>query len=146
FTPTTANAPVFPAILTNLTGAGRNVVFFDSNFQNPQIHQMDLTLERDLGWGTVVSVSYLGSLGRQLPNFTDINIAPAAQSITYPGVPGAGGAVGPLPVGATFTEPLFTARPNANFGSMTEIFSGTNSSYNAMVFQVSHRMSHNIQF
>src|SRR5262249_16216984 len=71
FNPTTANAPVFPKILTGLNGAGSSVDYFDPHFQNPQIHQMDLTLERDLGWGTVLSVSYLGSLGRQLPGFVD---------------------------------------------------------------------------
>ena len=140
FTPTSAGAPVFPAILNGLNGTGKNVAFFDANFQNPQIHQMDMTLEHDLGWGTVVSVSYLGSLGRQLPDFVDTNIAPATKSITYNVVGG-----GPI-TAATVTEPLFTTRSNPAFGSMTEIISGTNSSYQALVFQVNHRMSHNIQF
>ncbi|MGC2695195.1 MAG: TonB-dependent receptor, partial [Candidatus Angelobacter sp.] len=156
FSPTSSSnpggiTPVFPSIVTNLTGAGRNVAFFDPNFQNPLIQQMDLTLERDLGWGTVVSVSYLGSLGRHLPNFTDTNICTAVsvpaptcvgpRSINYTVV-----GAGLLPNGATFTEPLYTQRANPAFGSMSEIFSGTNSSYNAMVVQVNHRLSHNIQF
>jgi Carboxypeptidase regulatory-like domain len=140
FTPTSLGAPVFPAILTGLSGAGRNIVFFDHNFQNPQIHQMDLTLERDLGWGTVLSISYLGSLGRQLPDFADINIAPATGTITYALLGG-----GPINR-STLAEPLFTARNNPAFGSMTDIFSGTNSSYNALVVQVNHRMSRHIQF
>jgi len=151
FTPTTPGAPQFPAILTNLTGVGKNAVFFDSNFQNPQIHQMDLTVERDLGWGTVFSVSYLGSLGRQLPNFTDTNICTAVsvpaqtclapQTVNYTVFGN-----GPLAAGTTFSQPLFNQRANPAFGSLTEVFSGTNSSYNAMVVQVSHRMSHHIQF
>src|SRR5712692_6897100 len=65
FTPKTPGAPVFPAILTSLSGAGSNVVFFDSHCQNPQIQEFDMTLELDLGWNTVLSVSYLGSLGRE---------------------------------------------------------------------------------
>src|SRR5262245_34165336 len=87
FSPTTTipvAAPVFPVVFSGLpAGAGRNVVFFDSNFQNPQIRQADLTLEHDLGWGTVISASYLGSFGRQLPNFVDVNIAPSSATVTY---------------------------------------------------------------
>lgn len=151
FTPTTTGAPQFPAILTNLSGVGKNAVFFDPNFQNPQVHQMDLTVERDLGWGTVFSVSYLGSLGRQLPNFTDTNICTAVsvpaptclapQTVNYTVIGN-----GPLAAGTTFSQPLYTQRANPAFGSLTDVFSGTNSSYNAMVVQVSHRMSHHIQF
>ncbi len=142
--------PIFPQVLSNLSGAGRNATFFDPNFQSPQIHQLDMTLQQDLGWGTVLSVSYLGSLGRQLPNFTDVNVctgpsipAPsctAPQTITYTVIGG-----GPLPAG-TFTQPLFTQRANPAFGSLTDVFSGTNSSYNAMVVEVAHRMNHHLQF
>jgi len=152
FSPTATGAPVFPAVLTNLNGVGKSVDYFDPHFQNPQIHQIDLTLERDLGWGTVLSFSYLGSLARQLPGFSDVNICavptqacfanPANQprTITYAVTGG-----GPL-AASTFTEPLYVARANPAFGSVTDIFSGINSSYNAFVVQLNHRMSHNIQF
>src|SRR5260370_159750 len=104
--------------------------------------------------------SYLRALGRDLPSFVDTNVCtspsqatstpgvfcPAPSTITYQVVNG-----GPL-TSSTYTTTLFKpvsptqARPNANFGSMTDIFSGVNSSYNALVVQVNHRMSHNIQF
>ena len=136
----TPTSPTFPTVLTTGTGVGRNVIFFDSHFQNPQIHQMDLTLEREFGWGTVARVSYLGSLGRELPGFADINIAPATNTITYNIIGG-----GPLGSG-TLTEPFFSARLNPAFGSMTDVFSGITSRYDAFVVQVDHRFSHNIQF
>lgn len=146
FTPTSAGAPVFPQILTSLTGVGRNIDFFDPNFQNPQIHQIDMSIEQDLGWNTALSISYLGSLGRELPTFVDTNVATnRISSVTY-NVNG-----GPLGTG-TYTTALFLpfsatqARPNANFGSMSDIVSGVNSSYHALAIQVNHRMSHNIQF
>jgi hypothetical protein len=154
FGPTSPGAPAFPQILTSINAAGvkKSVDYFDSNFKNPQIHQMDLTLERDLGWGTVLSFSYLGSLARQLPGFGDVNICavptqtcfatPANQprTITYTVTGG-----GPLNA-TTFTEPFYVARANPAFGSVTDIFSGINSSYHALVVQVNHRMSHSIQF
>jgi hypothetical protein len=162
FTPGTTTpvpAPVFPVVFAGLpVGGGRNITFFDKGFQNPQIHQMDLTLERDLGWGTVVSVSYLASLGRELPDFVDTNICTSSAQVTVlsTGAPGpncpAPGSItynvvggGPL-TGTTYTTSLFTSRLDARFGSMSDIFSGINSSYHALVVQANHRMSHHVQF
>ncbi len=133
----------FPVILSAppaCPGAKPSVTFFDPNFQAPQIRQADLTVERDLGWGTVLSVSYLGSFGRQLPNFADTNIAPSTGNVTYTVTGG-----GPLN-GATLTEPLFTSRLNSNFGAITDVFSGAISSYHALAVQVNHRLNHNVQF
>ena len=134
--------PVFPVVFpSNASPAGKNIVYFDPNFQNPQIRQADLTVEQDLGWGTVLSVSYLGSFGRQLPASWTQTLARQPKTITYQVVNG-----GPLNA-PTYTTALFnTARPNALFGSMTDVFSGVTSNYQAMAFQLNHRMSHNIQF
>jgi hypothetical protein len=153
FNPGQAGAPVFPQVLTSLTGLGKSVDFFDKHFQVPQIHEMDMTLEHDLGWGTVLSVSYLGSLGRELPDFVDTNICtsssqtmsngspcPNPSTITYKVVNG-----GPLGSG-TYTTSLFTKRINSNFSTLTDIFSGINSDYHALAVQLNHRMSHNVQF
>jgi outer membrane receptor protein involved in Fe transport len=137
--------PAFPRILastpTNTIRPG--IVYFGSDFQNPEIQQMDLTLQRDLGWGTVFSVSYLGSLGRNLPNFVDDNLAVPTANVTYTVVDATG--KGPLPNGSSVVTPLFTTRPNANFGAMTRIF-GISTNYNAMAVQVTHRMKDHVQF
>ena len=108
--------------------------------QNPQIHETDLTVEHDLGWNTVISATYLGSYGRELPDFVDQNIAPSTQNITYTVVGG-----GPIAT-PTLTEPLYTVRPNPNFGQMVDIFSGVNSNYQALALQLNHRLSHSLQF
>jgi len=133
----------FPVILSAppaCAGAAPSVTFFDSNFQAPQIRQADLTVERDLGWGTVLKVSYLGSFGRQLPNFADTNIAPSTGNVTYNVTGG-----GPLTV-ATLTEPLFTKRLNTKFGALTDVFSGATSNYHAFVVEAGHRLGHHVQF
>src|SRR5262249_11928082 len=140
---TLAAGPAFPKILSTqpATSGALQVFYFDPQFQNPSIHQFDLTVERDLGWQTSVSVSYLGSLGRDLPDFVDQNIDPTkASTITYK-VNGGG------PVsGSTYTTVLFKGpRPNANFGRMTDIFSGISSSYNALAVRVNKRVGHYVQ-
>ena len=152
FKPTDVGAPSFPKVIATNPGGSPvtppAVVFFDSNFQNPQIHQADLTIERDLGWGTVLSVSYLGSFGRELPSFVDTNIAPSTKTFTYNVLNG-----GPL-TGSTYTTKLFAPisttpsvkRPNNSFGAVTDIFSGVNSNYQALAVQVNHRMNRHVQF
>src|SRR5947209_7422373 len=150
FSQTTAGGPTFPqvipppannsSVLPGATGAKPNVQFFDGNFQAPQIHETDLTFQQDFGWNTVMSLSYLGSYGRQLPGFVDTNIQPSTQSLTYSVLGG-----GPIAT-PTVTVPLYTARANNSFGALTNIFSGLNSNYQALAVQLNHRLSHNVQF
>lgn len=149
FKPTDIGAPLFPNVIpTALTGSPATppaVVFFDKNFQNPQIHQFDLSVERDLGWGTALSISYLGSLGNSLPTFVDTNIFPSTKTITYQVLNG-----GPLP-GPTYTTKLFAPqgaikRPDNAFGAATDILSGVDSSYQALAIQLNHRFTHHTQF
>jgi len=144
--PLSACEPKFPQILASqptgsCAGAALNIVSFDPQFQNPSIHQFDLTVERDLGWQTALSVSYLGSLGRDLPDFVDQNIDPAkASTITY-----RVGVGGPLS-GSTYTTALFKGpRPNTSFGATTDIFSGISSSYSALAVRVNKRVGHYVQ-
>ncbi len=142
---TLTKGPAFPQIIPpNSPPAASgtlSIVFYDKDFKTPQIHEIDLTLERDLGWDTVFSMSYLGSFGRHLPDFQDINISPSTKTMTYKVTNG-----GPLP-GPTYTTPLFTGpRPNTAFGSMTDIFSGVNSNYHALAVSLNHRFRKHVQF
>jgi hypothetical protein len=144
FSPTTTGKPTFPQVITTGTPSTLAVVYYDSNFKNPAIYQTDLTLERELGWNTILSMSYLGSYGRHLPDFIDTNIAPSTSSLTYKVVDPTG--KGPLQT-ATYTTPYFSGtRPNSSYGAMTDMASIVNSNYNAMAIQVNHRMSRNVQF
>ncbi|MBV9670694.1 MAG: TonB-dependent receptor, partial [Acidobacteriales bacterium] len=119
--------------------------YFDPHFQNPQIHETDFIVEQDLGWNTVLSLSYLGSYGRELPNFVDANFDRSQVStVTYNVVGG-----GPLAaLGPQYTTLLFTnkTRPNPGFTSITDIVSNVNSSYNALAFQANHNFSKGLQF
>lgn len=156
YTATTPNAPSLPQILSTQPSAASalSIAYFDPHFQAPSVQEMDLTLEREIGWNTIVSVSYMGSLGRHLPNFVDTNIGPAAPAnITYTIVDPTG--KGPLANGSTYTTAYYgiqtlplpaATRPNSHFGSMSDIFSSTNSSYNAMAVQANKRISNHLQF
>ena len=139
--PTNACAPVFPNVLSGPTcgSAGAAVAFFDKNLQNPQIHEADLMVEREIASNTVISASYLMSLGRELPNFYDTNVAPSTQNVSYVV---SGGRYN----GQTFAVPFYGTRINPAFGNMIDVVSNVNSSYNALVLQLNRRMTHGLQF
>jgi Carboxypeptidase regulatory-like domain len=136
-----SGAPADPYSATQ----GGNVAVFAPNMQTPQIHQADLILERQIAPNTIVSASYLLSLGRDLPNFVDINLDPGSrQDVTYSftadrGVPG------PY-FGHTLTVPVYTARLNPNFQTITQIRSNVNSSYSALVLQFNRTSSKGLGF
>lgn len=142
FTASTAGTATFPQILLNqpTSSSALNITYLDKNLQNPSVQQIDLTVEREVARNTVVSISYLGSLGRSLPDFVDTNTGAPVGNITY-----TVGAGGPLPVN-TYTTPYYAARPNANFGAMSSVFSGVSSNYNAFVLALNRRMTDHLQF
>ncbi|MCP9494640.1 MAG: TonB-dependent receptor [Pyrinomonadaceae bacterium MAG19_C2-C3] len=144
FRPTDPGAPIFPnAIATapTATTATPNIVVFDPSFQNPQIYQGDFILERQIGRNTIVSASYLLSVGRNLPTFIDINLP---NSIENP-VPFR--VVGGDFDGQQFTFPIFAgSRPNRDFGAITQVQSDVDSQYDALVLQFNRRLTGGLQF
>ena len=149
--PTTAGTPQFPYPLAAGSGTKPSSFFLAPNLQNPQVQEMDLQLQQNLGKGNILQVSYLGGLGRELPNYLDVNLAPP-EDTEY--IQANGGPIG----GKTFAVPTFgtcTAGPNCpypagyintNFGNITELISNINSSYNGLVFEIQNRSSRGLQF
>jgi len=136
-----AGEPTYPNVLagppSTSTGALQAVQFAPGG-KNPLVHEFDVDFQREIAPNTVVSVSYLGSLGHRLPRFVDTNLAASAQTVSYT-VTG-----GPFD-GKTFTEPLYTSRPNPAYGAITDIEYNINSNYNAMVLAVNRRFFQGFQ-
>ncbi len=133
--------PVYPNTLTSLTGtlSKPNIVFLSGDLRNPMIHQYDLVVERQIAANTIVSLSWLGSLGHFLPVAVDTNLPPPS-SISY-AISG-----GPLN-GNSVTVPFFKGtRPNTVFNQITQIFTRITSHYNAAVFQFQRRLTNGLQF
>jgi outer membrane receptor protein involved in Fe transport len=137
----TVNAPIYPNIVsTALAPTVSNVQMFAHNFQNPYTQEMELSIQQALGKKTVLGIAYLGSLGRELPEVIDTNIAPAAQTraITFSG--------GPL-AGLTWTVPLYSTRAvtTGPYNAYSQFFSNANSNYNALAITVDRHLSNGVQ-
>lgn len=153
--PNNPTAPLFPNIISAANGSAPSSQFFAANFRNPQVHEFDFSIQHDFGHGTVAQISYMGALGRELPNALNINLNPNANTAasgspngvidSFITVSDSAGA-GPLPNGATFTVPTYTNLINSNFGAVNELFSNINSSYNAGVAELENKSSKLIQY
>jgi hypothetical protein len=77
--PISAGTPVF-------TGYGATDVFsVDQHLRTPYIQSYNLNLEQSLANGVALSIGYVGSQGRKLFRYTDINqVNPANGAIAYP--------------------------------------------------------------
>jgi outer membrane receptor protein involved in Fe transport len=150
---TTVVGPQFPNI-ESATGAAAkpNSYFLAPNLRNPQVQEFDVMVQQAIGVGTYVQASYLGALGRELPNWLDLNLNPTTTNVTITALDTSG--KGPLPNNSTYVVPTYTSYGNtalfganaANFQAISELTSNINSNYNAMVFEVLNRSLKTIQF
>jgi hypothetical protein len=137
---TSAAAPSYPNLLTAGALVAPAVQYFASNFQLPLIHQTDIVFERQIAHNTAVSISYLGSFGKHLPNFVDTNLPAPSGPVSF-------NVVGGPFDGQVFRSPIFVgARPNTNFTAITEIRSDVFSKYHALVLQANRRLTDGLQF
>ena len=151
--PGSACAPMFPQVVAPanfgacLGGSSGNATayYLDKNFKVPEILQGDLTIEQQFGKSDVASATWLGSWGRRLPDFVDTNL-PAPTPITLV----VNSPTGPLANGSTIHANAYFAttnanrRPNPNFSTITDIFSGVTSNYEGLVLQYTHKMAKHV--
>ena len=164
FAPNSANAPLFPNIVSSGSFSAPTSYFWAQNFQNPQVHEFDVSVQQAMGHGTVFQLSYMGAMGRELPNALNINLNPNANTVATAAT-APNGVVqsvimvsdstgkGPLANGTTFTVPTYSKGAsttsnllNPNYGAVNELMSNINSSYHAMVAEVVNKTSKLIQY
>jgi hypothetical protein len=150
--PTASSAtPQFPFPLAAGSGTKPASFYLAPNLQNPQVHELDMQVQQNLGKGNIFQVSYLGALGRELPNYLDVNLAPPQVTEYIQANNGPiGGTLTAVPTFGTCTASSTCTHPtgylNTNFGNITELVSNINSSYNGLVFEILNRSAHGLQF
>jgi Carboxypeptidase regulatory-like domain len=106
----------------------------------PMVQNFNLTIERQLGASTILSLGYVGSLGRHEMIAYEIN----------PGINQAGCAANPTCVSDRVTQnidfPSNFQYPGNLFGSIGQVATVGNSNYNAFQASLKRRFSHGLQF
>jgi hypothetical protein len=120
--PVIAN-PTFPTPTFGALGT-LSIRPVQTDIEYPRLHVFNLSLQRELPWDTVVTLSYAGSRGHNLWRSYDANAA----------VPQA------LPDGTPFFPPT-AARVNPRFSTVELKASDGESWYNALVFEVRRRLT-----
>jgi Carboxypeptidase regulatory-like domain len=153
----TPGAPTYPQVNPAFVGTSGapSIVYFAGDSRMPQVDEFDMVIEHEIAPNTVLSISYLGTLGRFLPMGIDQNLPPENGMLTYTitGTPPAlnnSTIAAQLPaVGSTFTVPFYPGgtplRPNKNFQQIIELSTSAKSFYNAGVVQLNRRMTHGLQ-
>jgi outer membrane receptor protein involved in Fe transport len=156
--PNQTGAPTYPSVIASGNPPpSLNAIQFAPDTKLPMVHEFDLEFEREIAANTVVSASYIGSLGRRLPRFVDTNLAAPTLTTTYTVVQPAGTVTSPFVsdafIGQSFTVPYFgvpstntgTKRPNNAFGAITNISYNVDSQYNALVVALNRRFYKGLQ-
>jgi outer membrane receptor protein involved in Fe transport len=156
--PGQTGAPTYPNVIASGNPPpSLNAIQFAPDTKLPMVHEFDLEFEREIATNTVVSASYIGSLGRRLPRFVDTNLAAPNLQTTYTVVQPSGTVTSPFLseafIGQTFTVPYFgvpstntgTKRPNPSFGAITDISDSVDSKYNALVIALNRRLYQELQ-
>ena len=117
-----------------------DVSVYDPNITVPDAQNYNLTIERQFGSSTLVSLGYVGSEGRHLLMTQELN----------PGINPAGCAADPSCVANANVQPTaFPGNfkyPGNIFASIGDVSTNGTSNYNALQATVNHKMSQGLQF
>jgi len=158
-----SSAPAYPSIFSSGAASGKPTSYFLApNLKMPQVQEFDLAVQQEIGKGTVFELSYLGALGRELPNYLDVNLDPTTTKTETLTVTDDPSGEGPLGASGTITVPVFTKYGNTanaeldatngsgsaalDFNQIGEYISNINSNYNAVVVEILNRSWHSLQF
>ena len=128
---TGALVPKYPSVFASIpTGAALprpSIQFFDPAFENPEVHQASVGVERALGKDVAVAVSYLFVAGRKLALSRDFNVGDAVSAAV------------PIQGGGSITVQRFPTRPFTSFDRVVRFESTGRSNYNGGTFELKKR-------
>jgi hypothetical protein len=138
------------------------VAGFDRDSPTPVTYNYSLGIQRDIGFGAVVDVAYVGSQSRHLQQARNINQIPYGVNFTKAGQDPTRFPGGVVPdCDATISRPYKDAglcfdgskalpsdflRPYPGYGSITYYENGGLSNYNALQVAVNRRFTRGLQF
>jgi hypothetical protein len=134
---TVANAATASGLLSP-SSFSRNI---DPHAKTVTSYQANLGIQREIGWGAVLDVAYVGNFGRHLGEVVQLNEVPyGADFLPQNQNPQSSGAPGTTNLNENFFRPYMGYN-----GIPQQIFEG-NSSYHSLQVQLQRRFAKTIQF
>lgn len=125
---------IYPSLPTGATLPKPTIFAFDPDFENPEVHQASLGVERALTDDISLGLSYQHVQGNNLQRSIDINVG-AWDTVTTP-----------IQGGGTATYKRYSnTRPFTNFSRIILFQSSADSRYNGYTVDLNKRFSHNWQ-
>jgi hypothetical protein len=109
----------------------------DRNNKPPRVYNASFGIQRDIGFGTVLDVAYVGSFGRHIGQTTDINMLPYGTRFLA-------SSADPSQPGKPLTDDFL--RPYQGYASTKWLAFDGNSSYHSLQVQAQRRFSRRLQF
>ena len=135
--------PTFPNIPVGGNPLVTSSPGFDyNNHTTPYVIQYNLSVQRELTQGTVLTVGYVGSRGVHL--LTQVEQNPLKRDPVTGSTVNTGNAFGGFTSAARTAVATF-GRVNTNLGSFPDFIPTTNSRYNSLQASVNRRFSRNVQ-
>ncbi len=144
--PPAVNTPIiYYGSMDTLLGAGSalrpsDVFALERNAKTPSSYNWSLGIQRDVGWGTVVDLTYVGNLTRHLELATNINVVPDGAKFVDRNPQNANPQNPASPKADTFL------RPYLGFENVTLRSHHGTSNYNGLQVQLNRRYIGGFQF
>jgi outer membrane receptor protein involved in Fe transport len=135
---TGALVPTYPAVLdappAGATGVKPSIFIFDPAYENPEVHQASVGVERALNDNLAFSASYLFVAGRKLQRSRDFNVGtPVVTEV-------------PILGGGSLTVQRFpSTRPFSDFDRIIRFESTAESTYNGLNLELRKRFGGKLQ-
>jgi Carboxypeptidase regulatory-like domain/TonB-dependent Receptor Plug Domain len=132
---------VYGSMDTLLQSTGYNfpsdVQGFEKETRTPTLYSYSLGVQRDIGWGTVVDVAYVGSQSRNLLQTRNLNIVPYGAHFSPANVD-------PTRTGVALPDNFY--RPYPGYANVWFFENSGKADYNALQVQANRRFAKGLQF
>ncbi|HYO76890.1 MAG TPA: TonB-dependent receptor, partial [Thermoanaerobaculia bacterium] len=124
---------IYPSLPTGVTLPKPTIFAFDPDFENPEVHQASIGVERGLTNDISIGLNYQHVQGNNLQRSIDYNVGGATTATT------------PISTGGNATYVRYTTRPLANFSRVILFQSSADSRYNGWTVDLNKRFANNWQ-
>jgi hypothetical protein len=136
---------IVPAVTAPAAPSALNLRGMTPKFLQPMVHEAEAGVEYQLPGNISASATYVFNRGAHLPVCNDVNLAPAAGTLTYSLVPGTF-ANGQSVPGGSVTVPHYTTRINTGVGIVDACESTVHTLYQAGILTVKKSFGHSVEF